>query len=401
MRIGYMMNIYPVTSATFIRREIEALEAQGVEVKRYALRRWDEPFVDPRDQIEQDKTRYLLSGRLGGLVGDALRELVTNPGGLMRAARPWWRLWRNGGGLVRHVAYFMEAISLKRQSVADEVVHIHAHFSTNTAAVAMMAHKMGGAGYSFTTHGPDELIDPGPSSLKLKLEEARFAVAISHYCKTRLALAGGGAVWDKLHIVRCGLPVDEFVPNTAEMPADAPFVCVGRLCPQKAQVLITEAVAGLVADHPDLRVLMIGDGEARPEIEALIARHKLEKNVILMGWRENREVREILSSARALLLPSFAEGLPVAIMEALALERPVISTFIAGIPELVDDRVGWIIPAGSAEHIAQAMRSALAASPETLKQMGQEGRGRVRDNHDVMHNAGQILALIKEATSTA
>ena len=128
---------------------------------------------------------------------------------------------------------------------------------------------------------------------------------------------------------------------------------------------------------------MIGDGESRKDVEAAIARHGIQQNVELLGWKNNEEVRAILGKARALLLPSFAEGLPVAIMEAYALGRPVISTYIAGIPELVDEQCGWIIPAGSAEHIANAMQSALASSPNDLSARGAEGRRRVLESHDI------------------
>lgn len=394
-RIGYMTNIYPVTSATFIRREIAALETLDAHVTRFAIRRWGEAFVDPEDQAEQDRTRYLLSGRAGAMLGDLAREIIGNPKGVARALPAWWQMLRRAGGLVRHMAYLAEAASLKRQSVAEDLQHIHAHYSTNTAAVALLAHRMGGPGYSFTTHGPDELVDVGPSALDLKLREARFGVAISHYCKTRLALAGGQEVWDKLHIIRCGLPLEEFTPSHAPIADDAPFICVGRLCPQKAQVLIAQAVAKLAPTRPNLRVIFIGDGEARDAVEAIVAKHDLEGHITLMGWQKNAQVRQQLAQARALLLPSFAEGLPVAIMEAMALGRPVISTYIAGIPELVDQEVGWIIPAGSAEHIAQALEAALDTPSDQLIKMGQVGRERVDSHHNVMCNAKALLSLIR------
>lgn len=397
--IGYLMNIHPMTSTTFIRREIEALEKQGLLVQRYAIKRWSETLVDPKDVTEQSLTHYLLSGRTKALALSFLGELLINPKGMATSLPIWWKLWRNGGGLVRHLAYLMEAVSLKRQALLDGVSHIHAHFSTNSAAVAMLSEKLGGPGYSFTTHGPDELIDPSPSSLGLKLKEARFAVAITHYCKTRLSLAGGAEVWDRLHVVRCGIPIKEFVPNADPIRPDAPFVCVGRLCPQKAQVLITQAVMDLVADFPNLRVVFIGDGDSRNEIEALIAQHGLQENITLLGWQTNAEVRQHLGTARALLLPSFAEGLPIAIMEAMALERPVISTFIAGIPELLDGKAGWIIPAGSKSGIERAMRAALCKTPSELKEMGEEGYRRIVKYHNVDANAAELKNLILESIS--
>jgi colanic acid/amylovoran biosynthesis glycosyltransferase len=400
--IGYLMNIYPVTSATFIRREIRALEAQGVTVNRYAIRRWSEALVDDNDQQEQTRTHYLLSGRSLELILDFFREALSNPLGLARALMVWGTLlWTAKSGIIRHVAYLLEAISLKRQMQRDQVAHLHAHFSTNTAAVALLAHKLGGPGYSFTAHGPDEFIDWGPSSLRLKVTEARFVIAISKYCRTQLTLAAGQSAWDKIHIVRCGVQTDEFMHNKAPFEATSPFVCVGRLCPQKAQVLIVEAIAQVAADYPNIRIRLIGDGESRADVEAAIARHAMQDNVELLGWQNNAQVRDVLGHARALVLPSFAEGLPVVIMEAMALGRPVISSFIAGIPELVDNSNGWIIPAGSVEDIVAALRQAMVAKPSMLKKLGQAGRQRVIADHDVEKNAAQLRAIIENATQKA
>src|SRR6056297_4068759 len=244
MNIGYLLNTYPVTSSTFIRREIRALEGQGLTVMRYAIRRWADDLVDERDREEQGKTRYLLSGQVPRLIARFCAEAVTNPVGLARALGTLGRLVYNaGGGLVRHAAYLLEAVSLRRQAKSDRIEHIHAHFSTNAAAVALLCHRLGGPGYSFTAHGPDEFIDWGRSSQALKVAEARFVAAISHYCRVQLTLAAGMAHWDKIHIVRCGLDLNEFPRSEAGFDTSSPFVCVGRLCPQKAQVLIAEATA--------------------------------------------------------------------------------------------------------------------------------------------------------------
>ncbi len=396
MRIGYLMNAYPMTSTTFIRREINAIEAEGVEVLRYAIRPWSEPLVDEQDRTEQDKTFYLLVGRLPALLGDFAKETLSNPRGMARAVKSWWRLWRNAGrGFVPHVAYMLEAVSLKRRAIHDGIGHLHTHFSTNSAAVAMLSHELGGPGYSFTAHGPDEFVDWGRSSLDLKVAKARFVVAISQFCRVQIARAAGMAYWGKIHIVRCGIDTSQFALSDAPFNSQAPFVTVGRLCPQKAQTLIVEAAARLAPAYPNLRIVLIGDGETRNQIKGAIARHGLQDIVTLLGWCDNMQVRETLGRARALLLPSFAEGLPIVIMEALALGRPVISTYIAGIPELIDDECGWIIPAGSVSALTQAMRSALDAPPETLAAMGAEGRRRIETRHEVAINAHRLKTLIE------
>ncbi|MEL6475838.1 MAG: glycosyltransferase [Pseudomonadota bacterium] len=397
MKIGYLMNTYPVTSGTFIRREIHALEAQGLEITRYAIRRWDQALVDPCDRAEQDRTRYLLSGQSKALVTGFLAALLTRPHRVVRALGAWVGLIRNaGGGVIRHSAYLMEAVALLRAAERDGIAHIHTHFSTNSAAVAMLCHAMGGPRYSFTAHGPDEFTDPGPSSLSLKIDRAAFVSAISHYCRRTLILAGGTGNSEKVRIVRCGLDLADFPVSEAAFDTGT-IVCVGRLCPQKAQHLIPEAAIAAAQAHPELRILLIGDGETRPQIEAEIARHGLTGRIELLGWQSNAEVRSHVAAARALLLPSFAEGLPIVLMEALALGRPVITTFIAGIPELVDREVGWIVPAGDIEALSHALTEVMETSPDRLAQMGRTGRARVERFHDQHKNAAVLRGLIARA----
>ncbi|SDW18286.1 glycosyltransferase family 4 protein [Roseicitreum antarcticum] len=397
MRIGYLMNTYPITSTTFIRREMAAHEAMGTEVMRYAIRPWAEPLVDPADQAEIARTQYLLIGQDTGLIRRFLAELLRNP---LRVLPGLWMMLRMmaaaGGQVVAHCAYLLEAVSLLQRTRRDGIHHIHTHFSTNSAGVAMLCHSMGGPGYSFTAHGPDEFVNPAQSSLAMKIARARFGVAITEFARVQLALAGGMAHWEKLHVVRCGVDPAEFTPEGAGFNG-APFVCVGRLCPQKAQVLVVRALAQVVQNHPKAQLILIGDGETRAEVEAEVTRAGLSGHVQLLGWQSNAQVRAHLAGARALLLPSFAEGLPIVIMEAMAMGRPVISTYIAGIPELLNADCGWIIPAGSVDAIAGAMEAALHAPEGELEAMGREGRRRVSDLHDVTQNAAQLRALFSEA----
>lgn len=400
MRIGYLSNMYPMTSTTFIPREIRALEALGAHVSRYAIREWDGPLVEKSDQVERDQTRYILNAGAKRLVADAAKELAANPRGVAGALVLWWKMRRNSHqGLVKNLAYFLEAIALKNMSVADEIDHLHAHWSTNTAAIAAMSRRLGGPAFSFTTHGPDELYNWDETSLALKLQDAAFGVAISHFCKTQLALAAGDGIWPKLHVVRCGVDLEQFQPSDAPFDDNAPFVCVGRLCQAKAQVLIVDAIAEVAKRHPTVKVVFLGDGDTRSEIETRIATYGLEQNVQLLGWADTDTVRTELGRARALLLPSFAEGLPVVIMEAFALGRPVISSYVAGIPELVTPECGWLVPPGSVEHIAKAMEDALETDAGKLAEMGRIGRARVEKMHNAQSNAAGLLDLFKAHAS--
>ncbi len=401
MKIGYLMNSYPMTSTTFIRREIESLEALGLEIKRYAVRHWGGELVDPLDIADQAHTHYLLTDNTYLLLKSFFVVIFFNSIGLFRALSLWVKVCRNSGGLsIKHFAYLLQATYFYRLCKQNELKHVHTHFSTNATTVAMLAKQMGGASYSFTAHGPDEFVDPSALSMHLKVKHAAFVVAISNYCRVQLVRFSSYEYWDKIIISHCGLHVDDFAPSYEFEAANQSFVCVGRICPQKAQLLFPPALAQLKNEFPNMKVHFIGDGESRVALEAAIDKYDVRNMVVLHGWKANKEVKELLSKSRALLLPSFAEGLPVVIMESFALGRPVISTYIAGIPELVDETCGWMIPAGSIEHIASAMKLALTASPNTLTKMGKEGRRRIEKEHNLKTIAPVLYKQFAQAINS-
>jgi glycosyltransferase involved in cell wall biosynthesis len=388
MKIAYLMNSYPMASTTFIRREIHALEELGVDVKRFAVRPWSEQLVDARDLDERDKTTYLLTGNAIGLLWSSIKELAVNPWGLAKAVPASFKLWRAAGrDFVKHVAYLLEAISLRQRLHAADLRHVHVHFATNATTVAMLCRVLGGSTYSFTVHGPDELVEPYRLSYDLKMSNAAFVAAISSFCRVQLARFGGAHHWNKIEIVPCALDLNEFERDPNGVVDNNTFVCLGRLCHQKAQTLIPDAIEPLVDDFPDLKIILVGDGETREEIEDKIAKMGLGKHFELVGWRSNEEVRSILRGAKAMLLPSFAEGLPVSIMEAFALGKPVISTYIAGIPELVDSSCGWMVPAGDVEGLTAALKECLRTDERELAKMGEIGRLRVEARHDIRRSA--------------
>jgi glycosyltransferase involved in cell wall biosynthesis len=382
------MNSYPIASTTFIRREIHALEEIGVQVERFAVRTWAEELVDPRDVEERDRTKYLLTGNTFGLFGSFVKELVINPRGLFRGLRAAYGLWRAAGeSFVKHAAYLLEAVSLRQRMAASDVQHVHVHFGTNATTVAMLSRIMGGSTYSFTAHGPNEFVEPFRSSYDLKVHNAAFVAAISNFCRVQLARIAGMECWNKIKIVPCALDLREFETSPEGTNESQQLVCIGRLCPEKAQTLFPDAVAPLSDEFPNLKIVLVGGGETREEVERKIATLGLERHFELLGWCSNQEVRARLSSARAMLLPSFAEGLPVSIMEAFALGKPVISTYIAGIPELVDSSCGWIIPAGNVPALTAALRDCLTRDENELKTMGNVGRSRVEARHDIQRSA--------------
>ncbi|MDE2302706.1 MAG: glycosyltransferase family 4 protein [Sphingomonadales bacterium] len=390
VRIAYLVNRYPAVSHSFIRREIIAVEAAGLSVIRFSIRAAAGDLPDPRDREEAARTTGVLAQGLPALALASLRMAVTQPrrfasalglAGRALAAEPR-RGWRQ-------LAYLAEACWLAAR--LDGVAHIHAHFGTNPAAVARLLGRLSGLPYSFTVHGPDEFDAPRALDLGGKIKDARAVVAISSYGRSQLMRWSDPADWRKIAVIRCGVDA-MFLDEQPLAPRSAPqLCCVARLSAQKGLPLLIEAAARLAAMGRAFQLVLVGDGEMRAELEGMIAERGLAGSVTIAGQVGAARVREIVASARAMVLPSFAEGLPVVIMEALALRTPVIVTAIAGTPELVDAECGWVIPAGSVEALTEAMAAALDASPEALAARGEVGRQRVLRLHDAGRN-GRALA---------
>jgi glycosyltransferase involved in cell wall biosynthesis len=397
VKIAYLVNRYPKASHSFIRREIQALEELGFEVLRVSVRPSGDDLVDPRDRAEGPRTRRLLAP--GGLCAGVVAALLGRPLGLLRAALEALRLgWRSDRGLLVHLVYLAEACALARLARREGVRHVHAHFGTNPPAVCLLASLLGGLAFSFTVHGPEEFDRPTTLKLGRKVARARFVAAVSEFSRSQLFRWCAPGDWRKIHVVHCG--VDELFLEARPLPVPerARLVCVGRLCEQKGQLLLLEAAAEVLAGGDELELVLAGDGELRGPIEAAAARLGLGGRVRITGWISNERVREEILAGRALVLPSFAEGLPVVLMEALALGRPVISTYVAGIPELVvPGRTGWLVPAGDTGALAQAMRAALRAAPAELAAMGRCGAEGVRERHDVRREAEKLAELFRRA----
>jgi len=402
MKVAYFINQYPKVSHTFIRREIAALERIGVAVERMALRGWDAEVTDPEDVAERGRTRYVLQGGVRSLVVDGLVDALRRPAATWRGLRLAWAMSRRSERpFPFHLAYLLEASRVVRWLRASGIRHVHAHFGTNSAEVAMLAHELGGASYSFTAHGPEEFDKPDALGLAAKIARAAFVVAISSFGRSQLCRWVPGAQWARIAVVHCGLESDFFVAAQELRAAPvARLVCVGRLCEQKGQLLLVAAAAKLAREGIAFELVLAGDGEMRADIEAAIAAGGLAHRVRITGWISSAQVRDELLASRALVLPSFAEGLPVVVMEAMALGRPVISTFIAGIPELVrDGREGWLIPAGDVDGLATAIRACLDTDAERLLEVGRAAHARVLERHRVDASAAQLKQLFATAIS--
>ena len=394
-RIAYLTGEYPAVSHTFILREVEALGALGVPVLTCSIRGTAAHHRQgPAEAAAAESTFYVLAAGKNPMV--LLRAALAGLGTPGRLASAFRLAIRSSGpgsrALVWQMFYLAEALVLARHLRAEGVTHLHNHFADSSANVAMLTAEVAGIPFSYTLHGPAELFEPHRWALAEKTARARFVACISHYARSQCMFFSDPAHWHKLAIVHCGV-IPELYDRPIPQTDGLHLVFVGRLTAIKGLRVLMEAMAAAHADRPDLRLTLVGDGPDRPWLEAAAA--SMDGAVRFAGYQSQEGVAEILAGADALVLPSFAEGVPVVLMEAMASGKPVIATQLAGVPELVEDGVsGLLVPPGDPAALAAAI-GRLAGDAELRARMGEAGRAKVRAEFDVRLEAKRLLSLFR------
>lgn len=399
IKVAYLTSQYPKVSHSFIRREILALEANSIEVSRISVRGWGDELVDPVDIQERAKTQYVLRNGIVGLLVATLKVFLCSPVSFFKTLGLAVRLGlRADRSWPYHLIYVFEACQVLLWLKQSNAQHMHVHFGANATEVALLVRTLGGPSYSFTIHGPEEFDKPEFIKLAEKINGCAFVVAISSYCRSQIFRWIPYSQWSKVKEVHCGIENAFHNINPIPITVKPQLVCVGRICEQKGQLLLVDAANILAKKGIDFELVLGGDGEMRAEVEAQIKRYGLSDKVRITGWISSNQVRNEILNAKALVLPSFAEGLPVVIMEAMALRRPVISTYIAAIPELViTGENGFLFPAGDVNALADTLERFLALPNEQLSQMGELAYKRVLERHSVSVEANKLAQLFNEA----
>ena len=386
--VGYLTTIYPALSHTFIFREIQALRTMGLEVKTASTRLpKDLERMTAEERAEFDRTWYVNSTPLARLIAAHSRLLLTRPLRYFGALGRAWHLHRRGPvRLAKMAAYFAQAGLLADWARRGGVGHVHVHFGNPAATAALIAARMGGVPFSLSIHGPDIFNDEGPSLLAEKIDKAVFVRCISHFCQSQVMRLTAFNQWPKLHIVRCGVDIRAFCPRPPPDNAVAEVVCVGRLVAAKGQYVLLQACDELRKRGVRLHVTFLGDGPERAALEAAATQLDLKEWVTFAGAVGQDLVHSHLGRANIMVLPSFAEGLPVVLMEAMAKEVPCISTRIMGIPELIEDGVnGFLVPASDWRTLADRMEL-LIGDPDLCADFGRKGRRAVMETYDMEAN---------------
>jgi glycosyltransferase involved in cell wall biosynthesis len=394
-KIAYLTGEYPRATDTFIQREVAALRGLGIEVETCSIRKTGvEHLVGDEQRDEATNTFYVLNATSNLLrLTRAKLKALRNPKRYFRASMLAWRTAPKGiKGRVWQMFYFAEALVLAEHLERENITHLHNHIAKASCTVAMLASEISGIPYSFTLHGPDIFFEPMHWRLDEKIARARFVACISDFCRSQAMAFSSREHWDKLHIVHCGVDPDRYAPMERSGPPHLLFV--GRLAAVKGVPVLFEALEGLAAKHPDLRVTMIGDGPERGVLETEADERGLSAVVDFVGYKNQSEVADALAETDALVLPSFAEGVPVVLMEAMAAGRPVITTQIAGVPELVENgESGHLVPPGDAAALANAI-DAVLSDPDARMRMGHAGREKVRAEFDMTHEAAWLARIM-------
>lgn len=401
-RLAYLTALYPAASHTFILREVTALRALGFEVETCSIRRPPGAhLIGPQEREAEASTFYTIeTGKNPAEMLRAILAGLTHPRRLARALGLAVRTSVPGlKGTLKQIAYVAEALILARHLRKRGVAHMHNHFAGPSATVCMLTSALSGIPYSYTLHGPTDFYEPEKWHLRTKTAHAQFVTCISHFARGQGMFFSDPEAWKKLHIVHCGVrPQIYDLPAPPRTDERIRLLFVGRLAAVKGLRVLLEAFAMAHRTHPNLHLTLIGDGDDRAHLEQAAA--PLGDAVTFAGYQSQDGVAAALAATDIFVLPSFAEGLPVVLMEALAAARPVICTQVAGVGDLVEEGVNGFLVQASDTHALAERIVRLADDPELRTAMGVQGRAKVQSDFNIDIEAARIGALFAGTAGT-
>jgi len=409
MHIAYLISQYPAVSHTFVQREIFAMRGLGWTITTISIRRAKSgDLLTPTDKSEADGTHVIIPPNPLHCIA-AFVAALQHPLSLWRSLTTAWRLRRPGlRGAIWAIFYLGEAMMVHRIASKKGVTHYHAHFANVACDVALLASLLdsphGRKTFSFTMHGPTEFADAALHRLQEKSRAAKFIICISDFARSQLMALLPSGLWNKLHVVRCGVDPSQFTtpplspsrPLARNLQAKVTHIfTIARLSPVKAHPILFRAFDELLLRGHEVRLVLAGDGPCRVELEHLADTMGLRQRIRFAGNVGQDRIPQLLAEADLFVLPSFAEGLPVVLMEAMAAGCPVVATRIAGIPELIEDgRNGLLVPPGRADLLADAMERLISA-PALAQRLVAEGLRKIHGDFDLRATSVRLSAVFR------
>jgi colanic acid/amylovoran biosynthesis glycosyltransferase len=401
--IAYLVSRYPTLSMIFVLREVLALRDLGFCIETASINPPDRP-PEKLTSVEREEAARTYCVKRHGVAGAAtahLTALLGNFAGYLRGWRLAFSLARlDPARLLLNLMYFTEALMVGRWMRRNGLAHLHVHLGSQAASVGLFTQSVFGVGYSMTVHGPDEFYDAEGQYLAQKIRAADFIVCISAYTQSQLMKLSPYEDWSKFSVAHLGVDPSQWAPepkpaSRAAFDVQTPFeiLCVGRLTPAKGQHLLIDAVDGLLQQGRPVRLRLIGDGPDAASLRLSAAQIQTPQAVLFEGAVNQDQIRSFYRTADAFCLPSFAEGLPVVLMEAMAMQIPCVSTSITGIPELIRDGIdGLLVPASDLKSLIEAL-ARLMDEAELRRRLGESGRSRVLKHFDLACNAKTLAAI--------
>lgn len=388
LRVAYLVSQYPAPSHVFIEREIDGLRQLGVQVETFSVRPTPEELLLSSHMRREAARTHVLQSDRRAVASDVRRLARQHPRAFATALAA---ALRAGERTLRSRTwqgfYLAEAVRLHALLNERDLRQIHVHFANNAADIARLVVALGealegpdaGWRWSFTMHGPTEFEAVTHFDLAAKVADADGVACISDFARSQLMRLVAPDAWEDLHIVRMSVDVSAYAPPARPRTSEGPLkvLSVGRLVPEKGSLVLLEGIARLRAGGRPVMTRLVGSGPLEPLLRERIAALGLVDAVELLGSVGQEGLPSLYHWADVFCLPSFQEGLPVVLMEALATELPVVTTWIAGIPELVEDGVsGRLVPPGRPDRLAAAIED-LLVDPERAREGAAAGRRRV------------------------
>ncbi|MBI5094610.1 MAG: glycosyltransferase [Candidatus Hydrogenedentes bacterium] len=399
-RIAVLTGIYPAVSQTFITRDVVGLRKQGFEVWTCSLNKpKKEELLTALYRDECENTFYIKAQELSAIAIAHLGLLLRSPARYLSSLVGAIRSHEAGiRGLLWSVFYFVEAGILANWAERKGIKHLFVHFAQSGSAVAMIAARLGHLTFSVRPHGPDEFYDCEDLNLEEKFRAARAIVCISDFCRSQVLRLLPENHWSKVSIVRCGVDIASYSSRPArnEVESTTHFLCVARLACAKGLPVLLHACRRLADAGVDVDCTIVGDGPDKKSLYQLVERLDLRSRVCFVGAVGQDRIQDYYDRADVFVLPSFAEGVPVVLMEAMAKELPVISTRVMGIPELIDDGVnGLLVPPADNVALAMAMER-LAGDADLRRTLGMAGRAKVATEYNIDLNTKKLALCLQE-----
>lgn len=396
-RLAYLCSVYPALSHTFIYREISSLRKEGFEVVTASVN--PPPQVECMTVEEQQEAAATLVMKQMSLFSVVLAQLhvcFRSPAGYFRMIGTAFSfLFKGPKSAVKAFGYLLEAGILLNWMHQQGVDHLHEHFGESTVLVAMLGQRYGTVSYSFSVHGPDIFYGIESNMLKEKIEGAVFVRSISHYCSSQLMRITDHGSWSKFSLVRCGIDPAVYTASERVTHEEIQLLCVGRLVPAKGQHILLLACSLLREKGLNFHLYFVGGGDDLASLQQLSRELQLNERVSFAGAMGQDKVRDYYDRADIFVLPSFAEGVPVVLMEAMAKEIPVISTRITGIPELIDHgEDGLLATPGDTDDLA-AQIFTLIADTDLRRRLGKAGRRKVERLYNTERNNRELAEIFK------